>query len=138
MRIVAQISLLIRICKCESANLTSQHASTCIKTQKRPAINQAARNQDAQQKQQLEKEEEQELEKVAVLQQWVAAMGHAGVHFDGYLLEAFSQLCFFKFEAAEHMVSRVLAAFSTVPVWDPTRYFKTAVTAERALHGLWR
>ena len=47
------------------------------------------------------------------------------------MLEAFLQLCFFKLEAAEH-----LQPFCAEPVRDPTRYFKMAVTAERAKHGL--
>ena len=47
------------------------------------------------------------------------------------MLEAFLQLCFFKLEAAEH-----LQPFCAEPVRDPTRYFKMAVTVERAKHGL--
>ena len=130
-------------CKPESVNVNvqiklanvHQHASTCIKTQKQPAINQAARNQDVQRE--LEKEEH-ELEKVRGLHRWVVSLRLAGVNFDKYLLDALSQLCFFKFEAAEHMVDRVLGAMRTEPVRDPSRYFRTAVTQERLKYNLWR
>ena len=73
------------------------------------------------------------------MQEWVANMAHAGVHFDTHMLEAFSQLCFAKLDAARSMMCRIESAFmSTEKVRNPTHYFKTAVTLERGKHNLWR